>query len=252
MDHSLFHTTALALKPDQPSKPSTYWIAVLIATLKPSINLKEEDFLWVKCHGGIKVGTILDQYRVKHKDHGSVKLILGNKLLSDESMRQLDEFNDQLLAFEAVKVSELSSRISNARLPLQPTNRQVKVEPTGNTPTTTIKHDTPTTTIKLDTLTPTIKHENNYHEMPIKHAAHPAEPHSTELSQTFGRPAWAISNGFEYYNAEMRAKFQENRPHLTDGMVKLQYLAVHLLTSTMTYSSSRRYFVRSVAETPFR
>lgn len=208
MDHSLFHRTAFTLKPNQPSKPSTYWVAVLIATLKPSANLKEEDFLWVKCHGGIKVGTILDQYRVKHKDHGSVKLILGNKLLSEESMRQLDEFNDQLLVFEAVKVSELSLRMPNARLPLQPTNRQVKVEPTSNNPTTTVKH------------------ENSDHEVPVKHVPQPAEPHSTGLSQTLARPAWAISNGFEYYNAEMRSKFQESRPHLTDGMVKFQYLAV--------------------------
>jgi hypothetical protein len=46
------HEKAKAVKPDQPTKPSSYWVAVLKADKRPTdLNLAEVDFLWVKCHG---------------------------------------------------------------------------------------------------------------------------------------------------------------------------------------------------------
>lgn len=49
---SSLHEKAKAVKPNQPSKPTSYWVAVLNANKRPTdLNLAEVDFLWVKCHG---------------------------------------------------------------------------------------------------------------------------------------------------------------------------------------------------------
>lgn len=50
-----FHNKAKALKPDQPSKPTTYWVGVLNDGKKPEDVQAENDFLWLKCH---KVNSI--------------------------------------------------------------------------------------------------------------------------------------------------------------------------------------------------
>lgn len=130
MDHQAFHQTVLALKPSQPTKPSTLWVAVLNANIEPSQNAKEEDFLWVKCHGRIKVSTILAQYHLKHKEQGKVALKLGHRMAGEEiMMKDLTQYNDQLIVFEAVKIAEVFSRMSNIRSPLQPTNNQLTIKP---------------------------------------------------------------------------------------------------------------------------
>lgn len=243
MDNSSFHASVFALKPNQPSKPSTYWVAVLRADLKPSTNLKEEDFLWIKCNGSIKVGTVLDQYRVKNKGQGKVKLKLGNKLPGEASMRELDEFNDQLLAFEAVKVSELPSRMSNDRLPLQPTNRQVKSEIVNNS------------SIHL------MKKEASNCQPTTAYVTEPAKPTSTLspipnvkilANETSDRPDWALSNGFRLYDVESRSKLWANRPHLSEGMVIFLYKYQHSLMKCLNYSSNKRYRTRSLVETLFQ
>lgn len=219
MNHSSFHAITFALKPNQPSKPSTFWVAVLYAHLEPSPNLKENDFLWIKCHGGIRVGVILDQYRAKNKIYGNVKLKLGNRLLDNEStMRELNEFNDQLLAFEAVKESELSSILSNDRPPLQPTNRQVKIESAGDSPV------------------PPVKREAGSHESATTITKKSAMPGSALSTQIFGRPAWATSNGFAFYDNAVRSKLIESRPHLTDGNFINQHFIEQSLMKFMTYS----------------
>ena len=218
MNHSSFHATAFALKPNQPSKPSTFWVAVLHAHLEPTANLKENDFLWIKCHGGIRAGVILDQYRAKNKIYGNVKLKLGNKLLDNESMRELNEFKDQLIAFEAVKESELSSILSNDRPLLQPTNRQVKVESAGDSPV------------------PTVKREAGSHESAITNITKSAMPGSALSTQTFSRPAWATSNRFAFYDNAMRSKLIESHPQLTDGNFINQHFIEQSLMKFITYS----------------
>lgn len=239
MDNSSFHACVFALKPNQPAKPSTYWVAVLKADLKPSTNLREEDFLWIKCNGGIKVGTVLDQYRVKNKGHGKVKLKLGNKLPGEESMRELDEFNDQLLAFEAVKISELPSRISNDRLPLQPTNRQVKSE-VVNSPTATIKKET-----------------GNYQPI-TTHLTHTAVRTSTPTSistpttlaaETSSRPNWTLSNGFLQFDIEKRMKLKDNLSHQTEGSIRFRRLNKHSLMRSINCSSSKGNCPRPLVKT---
>ena len=46
---SSFHEKTKASKPSQPSKPTTYWIAVLPLDKKPEGPKTEEDYLWIKC-----------------------------------------------------------------------------------------------------------------------------------------------------------------------------------------------------------
>jgi hypothetical protein len=108
-----------SLKPKQPTKPSTFWVAVLKADIKrsssgPSDTTSEEDFLWIKCHGEIKAGVIRHQYEMKNpadSGEGKIKLRLasGNVVMDNETMRELDYFNDQLVVFEVVKGSDTSS-----------------------------------------------------------------------------------------------------------------------------------------------
>lgn len=125
-----FHTTVLAVKPTQHVKPSTYWVAVLKSDIKPSDKVKEEDFLWIKCNGSITAKVICSQYCNKFPQEGKISLKYGQKIPSDDtSMRQLDEQGDRLVALEAVKISDLPSRIAGERLPLTPTTTQVFVKP---------------------------------------------------------------------------------------------------------------------------
>ncbi len=127
MTSSTFHDTVHSLRPkNQKTKPTTYWVAVLKSNFEPSENHKEDDFLWIKCHGGINVKTIHDQYLAKHPDRGEVFLKLGTKVPGElHSMRDLDEFADHLLAFEAVETSHLPIGMVADRVPLQPSNHQL-------------------------------------------------------------------------------------------------------------------------------
>ena len=116
---STFHQAAFDAKPkNHASKPSTFWVAVLRANLTPSNIHREEDFLWIKCHSGIKVKIIRTQYLNKYRDDGDIVLKLDSQTPADESMRNLDFYHDQLIAFEAVKVSEIPARIPVQRQPL--------------------------------------------------------------------------------------------------------------------------------------
>ena len=46
-----FHDTAKALKPRQELKASRYWVGVLYPDKKPTDQLTEIDFLWIKATG---------------------------------------------------------------------------------------------------------------------------------------------------------------------------------------------------------
>ena len=123
-----FHSSAFAVKPSQPVKQSTYWVAVLKSDIHPSNNHKEEDFLWIKAPGGISLKVISAQYSAKHPQDGKINLKHGQKVPSeDTSIRQLDEHGDRLIAFEAVKISDLPSRMAGERMPLTPKSIQVSV-----------------------------------------------------------------------------------------------------------------------------
>lgn len=62
-------------------------------------------------------------------------LKIGNKVADGAmTMGELDTYNDRVIAFEAVRISELPSRIAVERQPLQPSNHQVpQTTPLANT-----------------------------------------------------------------------------------------------------------------------
>lgn len=53
-----FHDKAKGLRPDQLSKPTTFWVGVLNDSKKPEDAVAENDFLWLKCH---KVRSIMSR-----------------------------------------------------------------------------------------------------------------------------------------------------------------------------------------------
>lgn len=129
---SSFHDIVFALRPkNQKTKSTTYWVAILKSVVQPESSVyREEDFLWIKCHGSISIKTIYEQYITKHPEDGDIKLKLGIKLPSGTtSIRDLDEFNDRLIVLEAFKDSDPSARASVERLPLQQIQHQVTVKP---------------------------------------------------------------------------------------------------------------------------
>lgn len=149
---SSFHDIVFPLRPkNQKTKSTTYWIAVLKSAGQPAVSVyREEDFLWIKCHGGISVKTIYEQYTSKHPKDGEIQLKLGSKVPSDTTpMRDLDEFNDRLIVFEPSKGSDPSVRASVERVPLQTIKDQVTVNPdpdelSSEIPLSIPKHQIPT------------------------------------------------------------------------------------------------------------
>lgn len=126
---SSFHDIVFSLRPkNQKTKSTTYWVAVLKPAVQPIY--REEDFLWIKCHGSIFVKTIYEQYIAKHPEDGEIKLKMENKVPSDTTpMRDLDKFNDRLIVFEPFKGSDPSVQTSIERVPLEPIKHQVTVKP---------------------------------------------------------------------------------------------------------------------------
>jgi hypothetical protein len=51
MISSSLHERTKAVKPNQYTKPSTYWAAVLWFDREPAGPKREEDYLWIKCKG---------------------------------------------------------------------------------------------------------------------------------------------------------------------------------------------------------
>lgn len=124
-----FYDRVLAVRPKQDVKPSTFWVAVLKSDIKPSDNFKELDFLWIKCHGGITAKVICAQYSNKYPQEGKITLKYGPKVLPDGStMRQLDERGERMVPLEAIKISDLPSRMIAERLPLTPTTAQLSAK----------------------------------------------------------------------------------------------------------------------------
>ncbi|KAI9881074.1 MAG: hypothetical protein M1830_008232 [Pleopsidium flavum] len=119
-----FHNKAKALRPNQPSKQTTFWVGVLNDGQKAEDAEVESDFLWLKCHKGVTVQTIRQQYMSRNFQEEEIILKFGSRLLANPTtMRELNDHGDNLIAIEAVKPSDLATRMP--RQPLQPSNAQV-------------------------------------------------------------------------------------------------------------------------------
>ncbi|MCJ1248606.1 hypothetical protein MMC30_005824 [Trapelia coarctata] len=130
MADSAFHEKTKAAKPQMPCNPTTYWAAVLLSEKKPEGPTVEEDYLWIKCHQKITVDIVREQYS---KRNGGEDIFLRHNGSMPEGcipMKDLDTYDDHVIAFEAIKKPELASRLSthSPRLPLQPSGRNVLQE----------------------------------------------------------------------------------------------------------------------------
>lgn len=240
-----WHSKVLAVKPKQEVKASTYWVAVLKSDNRPSDNPKEEDFLWIKCHGGITVNVICAQYCNKYPHEGRICLKQGPIFFPDNtSMRQLDEHEDRLVQFEAVKLLDSPSQMVGERVPLTPKTTQVFLRADLNhlsakAQSEDAHHGGPPKPV-VSNAEPHVHDENIKPELPkpsyqspyIQPVAPPAPPVFRELapqpepvappqalhtSSTADLPEWATSNGFLHYAEENHSKYRARYPELTDG-----------------------------------
>lgn len=163
---SSFHSIVFALRPkNQKTKSTTYWVAVVKPVDHPeNFVYREEDFLWIKCHGSISVKTIYEQYTAKHPEDGQIKLKLGSKVPSDPTpMRDLDEFKDRLIVFEPFKNSDPSAQAPAERVPLQPIQHQatVKADPhelSSKIPACIPKYQVPNPATQDENIRPAVGH----------------------------------------------------------------------------------------------
>ncbi|KAL6715664.1 hypothetical protein ACLMJK_006625 [Lecanora helva] len=111
--------------PNEPSKPSTYWVAVLHADKQPRLDNDAGDWLWIRCHGKIQAQTIRDQYEKRASLGEPWVLKHDAKVLSNlqATMSELDSYRDRIIALEAVRSSD-TSRLSSTREPLRPKSNQ--------------------------------------------------------------------------------------------------------------------------------
>ena len=73
----------------------------------------------------INVKTIREQYAKRNSSDVNFTLKIGFRVANEEMlMGELDTYKDRVIAFEAVRSSEISSRLAE-RQPLQPSNHQV-------------------------------------------------------------------------------------------------------------------------------
>lgn len=253
MDNRAFHQRVLGLKPKQVTKPSTFWVAVLKADSKVSGSNTEEDFLWIKCHGGIKAGVIRDQYELKNPADGKITLKLGPTVPTDETMRELDHFKDQLIVFEVVKAAEPPSHTMQVRSPLQPTINQMAPAPSSNRNSPSLQSNygenlrakllrkSSKTYGQDENRNPqpgfqstTMPRNRSSSAMPLASLAPNAEPFSPPPSvipkaepfsppgETSNRPDWAMSNGFNYYVALNGEKMEQRMSHVDKGELLLE------------------------------
>lgn len=199
------------------------------------------------------MNVICAQYSNKHPEEGKINLKYGSKVPSDDTlMRQLDEHGDRLIAFEAVKLADLPSRIGE-RVPLAPTNAQVSVQPKD-----TLREDpkallpkpeapqdenskpgdgyqspyippqrppaavAPAAASRLQVPAPQNPPGNIIVNQPVVHDPSPkpapgAPPQAPHKSNTPDLPDWARSNGFLLHVEGSRPKFQARHPEVNDG-----------------------------------
>ncbi|KAI9789949.1 MAG: hypothetical protein M1835_001330 [Candelina submexicana] len=165
-DFRAFHDKVKEVRPNQPAKPSTYWVAVLHHTKKPALAVREDDFLWVKCHHKITVQTIKAQYHNRDPLVGPIILKLGNDTVNDtDQMSTLNRFGDNIIVFHALQPDAAQGPPEFVtRQPLQPVNTQI-----------TTRMESP--------VAPLPKQEYRPEEYKSPHS--PA-PLSGQLKQTFG------------------------------------------------------------------
>lgn len=252
-----FHQRVFSLRPKQTTKPTTFWVAVLKAAVKPSNENTEEDFLWIKCHGEIKASVIRAQYEQKNPSDGKIKLKLGAFIAGDQTMRSLDLFKDQLVVFEVVKVSETDSHLPRGRSPLQPTTTQLRATPPDYQINSALKdHKGTTPGAALESRTPQSEgHDENLNPEPsFQPSAIRPKPANTTPSiasifpkaERFApssvvtpRPDWATSKGYSFYEAQTREKMITKWSHLNSGRMNLKYFFA-LVAKFHTYDSANQ------------
>ncbi|KAF2271929.1 uncharacterized protein EI97DRAFT_240440 [Westerdykella ornata] len=117
MDWTLLHQKGRLACPKQPLPERRYWIGVLRHTHSPEQELRESDFLWILGHSKITIAQTAAQYSLKNPGV-DFELKAREVLTPSTKMKELNEFNDNLVILQAVERS--------TRVPLQPIiNRQL-------------------------------------------------------------------------------------------------------------------------------
>ncbi|KAL8789297.1 MAG: hypothetical protein Q9213_001220 [Squamulea squamosa] len=100
--HGSLHAKASAVLPKLSMKPTTIVVAILQADKDANGRLREEDFLWIKCHAKVSLRTIYQQYENKRQSETPWVLKYGNEPVSLElTVGDVNKFGNNIVAFEA-------------------------------------------------------------------------------------------------------------------------------------------------------
>ncbi|KAL8709618.1 MAG: hypothetical protein Q9220_005710 [cf. Caloplaca sp. 1 TL-2023] len=120
-----FHERTSAARPEMMIKPKNYLIAVLKTGVKPEEAKTNDQYLWIKCHGKIKLDVVRQKYLEKNETSGNIVLRHQKTVLENDdiTMSELDVYGDHLVVLEAITESDFPSRKNFGREPLHATSR---------------------------------------------------------------------------------------------------------------------------------
>ncbi|KAL8946392.1 MAG: hypothetical protein Q9222_007207 [Ikaeria aurantiellina] len=115
-----FHERTSAARPEMTMKPKTYLIAVLKTGVTPAEATTDDQYLWIKCHGRIKVDVVRQKYLEKNDTGDNIVLRHQATVLENDdiTMSELDVYGDHLIVLEAITEQDLPFRKNFGREPL--------------------------------------------------------------------------------------------------------------------------------------
>ncbi|KAL8724724.1 MAG: hypothetical protein Q9166_007785 [cf. Caloplaca sp. 2 TL-2023] len=136
---SSLHAKASAVVPDLKTKPSTILVAILHTDKDPNGIIRQEDFLWVKCHARISLTTIHAQYENKREGNSPWELKHDGKPvdlhLTVGDIKEVDNFDNHVVVFQAAITEPAGQAPSShnssghAATPLSPKDANPRLRP---------------------------------------------------------------------------------------------------------------------------
>ncbi|KAI9662200.1 MAG: hypothetical protein M1829_006182 [Trizodia sp. TS-e1964] len=134
----IFHEKSKSYKPEQPVKPTDYWIAILHHEKSPHAIESGLDFLWVRGNKKITVEKLIKSYKSTAFSGPAtdldIHLCLGlssRSLGADVNLGLLDTFADQVITLRALRNSALNAP-ENILRPLNPVINPATSKPSSS------------------------------------------------------------------------------------------------------------------------
>ncbi|KAL8769219.1 MAG: hypothetical protein Q9209_004720 [Squamulea sp. 1 TL-2023] len=165
------HAKASAVLPKLSTKPTTIVVAILQADKDANGHLREEDFLWIKCHAKVSLKTIYQQYENKRESETSWVMKYDGKPVSLEmTVGDVNKFDNNVVAFEAFdtllpnRAPSSGNTMSHSGNPLAPKDANPRLRPAHVSPKPTVAGRNDENSHPVATPTPDNTHD--YHGRP--------------------------------------------------------------------------------------